>query len=166
MSSTLRCLCFLLFQRLLHKTSLVEFSWVDLSKIRDLFPTMADFKRQPSNVPYEMPEKGLPQGQVPFRTEYACISFNQSDKVRFVGFDSGYLSLIDDVVQRNWPKGIQRAGPYNVAHEIKLRGNPWSVSTTDRFDAINLVRMLLEALFNVSLAYLRLPSTAACSPGV
>ena len=84
-----------------------------------------------------------------FRTAYACMSLHMSDKIRFLNFPAADTTHIRAIVQRHWPRGIQRDQRYGGAVEIKLYGTPWGYNQYSNYDGIQLMRHIFEVLFDL-----------------
>ena len=83
-----------------------------------------------------------------FRTQFGCITMNEGDKLRFVNIPEPHFEAVRQVVQYNWPYGIQRVRPYGQSLEIKLGGYPWKASYKGSDKARKLVRVVLETMYN------------------
>jgi len=90
-----------------------------------------------------------PSNQAVFRTRFACITLNMTDRIRFINFPPSDVEILRDHVQRAWQKGIQDFRTYGQAKEIKLNGNPWRSDFSGSDGARRLVRKLLEALYDM-----------------
>ena len=77
----------------------------------------------------------------PLGFEYMCIAIRAPDKLRIVLGSVYEASIIRQVIQETWPKGIQRETfQLNGVHEFKLKGFPFS-KMTSQSDAISSRRM-------------------------
>ena len=73
--------------------------------------------------------------------EYMCIAIRAPDKLRIILGSDYEASIIRQVIQETWPKGIQRETfQLNEVHEFKLKGFPFS-KMTSQSDAISSRRM-------------------------
>lgn len=72
----------------------------------------------------------------PLGFEYMCIAVRETDKFRVILATDREISIIRQVIQESWPKGIQQETfKMNGVHEFKLKGNPFCVATSSS-DAI------------------------------
>ncbi|KAK2813711.1 hypothetical protein FQN50_000109 [Emmonsiellopsis sp. PD_5] len=77
----------------------------------------------------------------------AMISFAWTDRVRLIHFPEPIIPLVTGVLEKLWPKGLQRAQPFEDSLEIKLRGNPFHHGADDEKIAIRVSLMgILESL--------------------
>lgn len=80
-------------------------------------------------------------------TRFAMISFAWTDRIRLIRFPEPIISLITEVLQKLWHKGIQKAQPFEGSFEIKLRGNPFHHGADDEKLAVRVSLMgILNAL--------------------
>lgn len=63
----------------------------------------------------------------PFDTSVIAISFNFSDRIRFLGPDS-VVPFLRETITRFWDKGIKEEKKYGESWEFELKGSPWSNS--------------------------------------
>jgi hypothetical protein len=86
-----------------------------------------------------------------FQTTFACISLNMTDRLRLIRFPSDQILRIEQAVRNSWAKGIQETRRYGVAHELKLKGNPWSGTYWDKDKAAarGLLSSLLGDLYSM-----------------
>lgn len=85
-----------------------------------------------------------------FQSHFASISLHQTDRIRFLQFPSETLTAIRSVVASSWKFGIQEERQYAGSHEIKLKGNPWSgSSSTYAVPSHILMRNLLAYLYSI-----------------
>ena len=84
----------------------------------------------------------------PFRTQFACITLNRRDRIRFLNFPPDVVRDMAGVIRSAWPRGIDSERAYNKAREIKVYGNPWGADKAGNDDARRLVRRLLEGLYD------------------
>lgn len=82
------------------------------------------------------------------RARFAAISFNRTDRVRFIGLPPDLTNSLLNCVRSTWSRGIQQQSDYHGAVELKLAGNPWWASGTETVDARKLVLHLLSAIDN------------------
>lgn len=72
----------------------------------------------------------------PMGFEYMCIAVRETDKLRIVLGTDREISIIRQVIEESWPKGIQQETfKMNGVHEFKLKGNPFCAGTSSS-DAI------------------------------
>lgn len=91
---------------------------------------------------------GGPSQAAPFRTRFACVTLNQSDRIRFINFPSDDVTALKGVISTTWPKGIQDFRKYGQSDEFKLRGYPWGYDSRGDDRSRRLVRRMLETLFD------------------
>lgn len=103
---------------------------------------------QPQSVPAAA--QSTPAQAPVFRTRFACVTLNRSDRIRFIGFDDDDVAAMRGTIQAAWTRGIDAAHPYGKSQEFKLYGNPWSRDSwgSDTDGASRLLRRLLEGLFD------------------
>lgn len=82
------------------------------------------------------------------RGTFACITLNMVDRLRFIGFSAEDLAALRVVVKDEWTKGIVSERTYGGAEEIALRGTPWGTTIQTYDEPKNLIRRLLESLYN------------------
>jgi len=58
---------------------------------------------------------------------FACISVNSSDKLLFSNFPQHLHSVLQTVVESNWPQKVQNSKLVGDMLNVKLKGNPWIV---------------------------------------
>ncbi len=57
----------------------------------------------------------------PGSAKYACVALSDIDKIRFIGFPSGLLSGLQDVVRNSYGYGVQdERQKANDCYEFKL----------------------------------------------
>lgn len=103
-----------------------------------------------------IPVAGVSQAPLPgalsatpvFRTPFACVTMNMTDRLRFINFPKADFEAIRAACEAAWDRGIQEVRPYDQAMEIKLAGNPWRLYYTGDDKVRRLMRCLLENLFN------------------
>jgi len=83
-----------------------------------------------------------------FRTHFACLTLNESDKLRFINFPVDVNLALTHVVETAWPEGIHTPRPYGAAHEIKCHGYPWRTSYSGKNTSRRLMRRIFEALYD------------------
>lgn len=72
----------------------------------------------------------------PMGFDQLCIVIRETDKLRIVLGTDHEISIIRQVIEETWPRGIQQEMfKLNGVHEFKLKGNPFSVATSSS-DAI------------------------------
>ena len=72
----------------------------------------------------------------PMGFEYMCIAVRETDKLRIVLGTDREISIIRQIIEESWPKGIQQETfKMNGVHEFKLKGNPFCAATSSS-DAI------------------------------
>lgn len=52
-------------------------------------------------------------------TSHACVTLNQTDRLRLLGFDSSVTAVVRTAIKAGWPYGIQQEANYHGAHEFK-----------------------------------------------
>jgi hypothetical protein len=112
-----------------------------------------------TEVPTEMPEKipDLPpsfqetmaSSPLIFKTQFACMTFNMSDRIRLINFTEAEASGIKEVVTARWSLGLVHVKPYGESMELWLRGRPWSHRAGGNDDSRRLVLGILERLFDM-----------------
>ena len=101
-----------------------------------------------------MGSKAFPQqpaaisGGFGFRTHFACLTINESDKLRFINFPPDVNSDLTRVVEASWPEGIHEPRRYGAAHEIKCHGYPWRTSHSGKDSSRRLLRRVFEELYD------------------
>ena len=81
-----------------------------------------------------LPPRPLPPRPMGF--DQLCIVIRATDKLRIVLGTDHEISIIRQVIEETWPRGIQQEMfKLNGVHEFKLKGNPFSVATSSS-DAI------------------------------
>jgi hypothetical protein len=88
---------------------------------------------------YALQDESLSIG---FKTTFACLTFSQSDRIRFVNFPKKAIRDLETVITNIWPKGIQDSKPFGMGHEVKLRGNPWGHGGGLSEESINAYKFL------------------------
>lgn len=84
-----------------------------------------------------------------YSSKFAVISMNMTDRLRLIQFPPADIARIQELVRRAWPGGIQDSRTYNVAHELKLKGHPWTSNSGSR----NFMRILLQGLYEMGWVY-------------
>ncbi|KAJ4269775.1 hypothetical protein NW762_001443 [Fusarium torreyae] len=84
-----------------------------------------------------------------FKTQFACVTFNMSDRIRLINFPQEDVSAVKEVIQVRWQPGLVQARPYGQSTEIWVRGNPWSYKSDGNDDARRLMLAMLERLFDM-----------------
>ena len=110
-------------------------------------PTLPQDKLEPP-PPFEAATASGSSQTVPFRTRFACITLNKSDRIRFINFFDEDIDIFATTIQSAWPKGVQDSKRYAQSYEFQLYGRPWSYDSSGDDRARRLVRRVLEALFN------------------
>lgn len=85
------------------------------------------------------------------RTEFACLFFHSTDKIRLLNFPDGDIVQIKGIMQSIWPRGVQKTKPYGIGQEIKLHGYPFKTSGSGQglIEGRQMVGRLLQELFNI-----------------
>ncbi|KAK9343194.1 hypothetical protein V1522DRAFT_413927 [Lipomyces starkeyi] len=86
-----------------------------------------------------------PASATPFRTTFASLDVTQ----------------IQDIIRRAWPRGIQDTRVYDAAKEVKLYGNPWSVSSWGA-EKTEARRLLCQILHDTLLFRYQQPPPPSC----
>ena len=110
--------------------------------------------------------------QPAFRTQFACITLNMTDLIRFINFPAEDVINLKGVIQAAWPEGIQEMGPYGKSTQIKLRGRPLAYRPDGADESRLLVLRILEVLYNrgwvllvgMDMSKKKLDKGTACSP--
>jgi len=84
-----------------------------------------------------------------YASKFAVISMNMTDRLRLLQFPPADIARIQVLIERAWPGGIQSSRTYNVAHEFKLKGNPWSSHEVWKVKSRRFMRMLLQGLYEM-----------------
>lgn len=84
-----------------------------------------------------------------YSSKFAVISLNMSDRVRLIQFPPADIARIRELIRLAWPGGIQNSRTYNVAHELKLKGHPWSSNDSGKVKSRRFMRMLLQGLYEM-----------------
>ncbi|XP_078342440.1 uncharacterized protein LOC144628243 [Oculina patagonica] len=90
----------------------------------------------------------LPPRPVGF--EYMCIAIRETDKMRVILGTDREISVIRQVVEESWPKGIQEETfKMNGVHQFKLKGNPFSIisSSTEAENSRKMAASVLHRLY-------------------
>ena len=74
------------------------------------------------------------------------ISLNKYDTLRLIGIPDSLTSAVRDVIQTNWPRGIQEESRYSLSWQFKLRGNPWWASGEEAVISRYLILKIIEAM--------------------
>ncbi|XP_078343312.1 uncharacterized protein LOC144629028 [Oculina patagonica] len=86
----------------------------------------------------------------PLGFEYMCIAIRQTDKMRVILGTDREISIIRQVVEESWPKGIQEETfKMNGVHQFKLKGNPFSTvaSSSEAVDSRKMAANVLHRLY-------------------
>ncbi|KAJ8515184.1 hypothetical protein ONZ45_g7370 [Pleurotus djamor] len=121
---------------------------------------MYDKKDTVLDAPYRMPESDPPPafshdntqaaGPPPvFRTQFACMSMNMYDRLRFIQFPVEHINTIRTAIQQSWAKGIQEERNYHGSHEFKLKGNPWYAKGSEASPSRVLMCGVLSTLYSM-----------------
>ncbi|PVH68059.1 hypothetical protein DL98DRAFT_522979 [Cadophora sp. DSE1049] len=101
----------------------------------------------------EKPDHGtsnlLAPAYTPFRTTFASLSFNGSDRIRLLSFAQPAIDGIRAVIKTSYNKGLQAEQKYGGSHEFKLYGNPWHGQSSDAMSSRVVMREILGYLFSV-----------------
>ncbi|KAF4337307.1 hypothetical protein FBEOM_8820 [Fusarium beomiforme] len=107
----------------------------------------------------EMPEKApdlppsfqetMASSPPTFKTKFACMTFNKSDRIRLINFTEAEVLGIEEVIATHWPQGVVHIKPYGEAMEFWLRGRPWSHRAGGNDDSRRLILRILEKLFDM-----------------
>jgi hypothetical protein len=120
-----------------------------------------------------MPAASSSAGTQPvFRTQFACITLNMTDLIRFINFPAQDVADLKGVIQAAWPEGIQQTGLYGRSTQIKLRGRPWTYRPYGADESRLLVLRVLEVLYNrgwvllvaMDMSKKQLDKGTSCSP--
>ncbi|KAF4984119.1 hypothetical protein FZEAL_612 [Fusarium zealandicum] len=84
-----------------------------------------------------------------FRTRFACISFNESDRIRLISFSEREIAAVQEVITTRWSRGISSMRTYAGSHEFRVYGSPWDYSLNGNDDARRLVLRILERLYDM-----------------
>ncbi|XP_067025113.1 uncharacterized protein [Acropora muricata] len=93
-------------------------------------------------------QSNLPQKPLGF--EYMCIAIRSEDKLRIILGGDYEISIIRQVIQECWPRGIQRElFQLNGVHEFKLKGYPFSSvsSSNDAKACRGMAERILHRLY-------------------
>ncbi|XP_068751085.1 uncharacterized protein [Montipora capricornis] len=93
-------------------------------------------------------QSNLPQKPLGF--EYMCIAVRSLDKLRIVLGGDYEISIMRQVIQETWPKGIQEETfRMNGVHEFKLKGFPFSSgsSSSNAIACRRMVERILHRLY-------------------
>jgi len=85
-----------------------------------------------------------------------CLSLNGTNLLRVFIVREDVLQLIKSVIVKFWPYGIVNVQKFDKYFEIKLRGNPWSSSSTnedDSYFAAALINGIFSALYHIGYIY-------------
>ncbi|KAF5249648.1 hypothetical protein FANTH_4956 [Fusarium anthophilum] len=84
-----------------------------------------------------------------FQTQFACMTFNMFDRIRFINFTEAEVSAIKEVVAARWSPGLSHVQPYGESMEFRLRGRPWLHRGDGNDDSRRLMLRILEKLFDM-----------------
>ncbi|KAK2741227.1 hypothetical protein FQN57_005689 [Myotisia sp. PD_48] len=86
-----------------------------------------------------------------FRTNFACISMNMTDRLRLIRFPAKVATEIVELVRSSWPKGIDDTRRYGESTEIKLKGNPWQpyAWNDDRTHSRQMLARVFDGMYNM-----------------
>jgi hypothetical protein len=90
----------------------------------------------------------LPSSSV-YHPTYACVTMNESDRLRFIQFSKEEVDALRNVIASAWPKGIQEERNYHGSWEFKLKGDPWDGQGGDAVPSRSLVCAVLAHLYQV-----------------
>lgn len=62
--------------------------------------------------------------------------------MRFIRFPDADIPRLQQVVARNWARGIQDRRVYGESHEVQLVGNPWGGARTWSSGKVNARRLM------------------------
>ena len=79
-------------------------------------------------------------------SSFFTVSLNKQDRIRLIGAEDNLVSVVRDVLQTSWTRGIQNEENYHQSWEFKLRGTPWWASGTEAVDSRFLIAKLIEIL--------------------
>uniref|UniRef100_A0A914VRX9 Uncharacterized protein n=1 Tax=Plectus sambesii TaxID=2011161 RepID=A0A914VRX9_9BILA len=88
---------------------------------------------------------------LPTNFPYFSLTFRIHDKIKLIDCDDQCLTLIQQVVAANWPRGIQSQRYDRGAFEIKFRGFPFSESG-DKAEPLVSKRMCCALLLSLQTA--------------
>ncbi|XP_078343323.1 uncharacterized protein LOC144629038 isoform X2 [Oculina patagonica] len=89
----------------------------------------------------------------PLGFEYMCIAIRETDTMRVILGTDREISIIRQVVEESWPKGIQEETfKMNGVYQFKLKGNPFSTvdtdeSSTEAVDSRKMAANVLHRLY-------------------
>ncbi|XP_078368412.1 uncharacterized protein LOC144652262 [Oculina patagonica] len=86
----------------------------------------------------------------PLGFEYMCIAIREADKMRVILGTDREISIIRQVVEESWPKGIQEEiSKMNGVHQFKLKGKPFSIisSSTEAENSRKMAANVLHRLY-------------------
>ena len=86
----------------------------------------------------------------PMGFEYMCIAIRATDRMRIILATDREISIIRQVVEESWPRGIQEETfRLNGVHQFKLKGNPFSPasSSTDAAMSRKMAGNVLHRLY-------------------
>ena len=74
-----------------------------------------------SNIPVESP---------PTYSSYqhACLTFALTDRLRLCRFPPAIISVVRNIINATWSRGLQKELQELDYYEFKVRGNPWANS--------------------------------------
>jgi hypothetical protein len=84
-----------------------------------------------------------------FKTQFACITFNMLDRLRFINFPDPEVVALKETIKATWKPGVVQTRPYGESTEMWLRGTPWMYNSNGNDDARRLLLVILEGLFNM-----------------
>ncbi|KAF5673860.1 hypothetical protein FHETE_3247 [Fusarium heterosporum] len=109
---------------------------------------MSDEKGPASDAPPSFQETIAADPPV-FKTQFACITFNMLDRIRFINFPDAEVMTLKEAIKACWEPGVVQTRPYGESTEMWLRGTPWIHRSHGNDDARRLILAILEELFNM-----------------
>ena len=80
---------------------------------------------------------------------FACIGISDEDKLQFIDFPENLYAVLEDVIEKNWPKKIQKTKRVGEMLEVKLKGHPWlGLGGEENVQSKSLIKALINELLH------------------
>ncbi|KAM0201556.1 hypothetical protein ACHAPA_010057 [Fusarium lateritium] len=113
---------------------------------------MSNDSKPPASAPSDPPpsfQETMAADPPIFKTQFACITFNKLDRLRFINFPDPEVVALKETIKACWKPGVVQTRPYGESTEMWLRGTPWMYNSNGNDDARRLLLAIMEGLFNV-----------------
>ena len=88
---------------------------------------------------------GMSLTVLPLQDDFT-LSLNGNDVVRLINAPPSLKSVVQDIIQRSWYRGIQQVSRYAGSVQFKLNGTPWWADGQETVESRFLILKLLESL--------------------